>query len=77
MLLFEIFGLELASYSHMVYSMIYEVSHALGIYCFTIRRKRPYATGVPASPTLGPAKPPAQPERSATSPARSRKHLVG
>lgn len=40
LLLTEAFALLLASYLHMIYAMIHEVSRALGIYAFTITRKR-------------------------------------
>lgn len=41
LLLKEAFVILLASYVHMVYAIIHEVSRALGIYAFTITKKRP------------------------------------
>ena len=52
----------------MVYAMVYEVSRALGIYAFTITRKRPDRRGAP-SPPLSPTPPP----RAGSSPGKRRK----
>ena len=41
LMLYEAFGLLMFSYVHLVISMVSEVSRALGIYAFTITKKRP------------------------------------
>jgi len=71
LLLYEAFWIVFLSYGHMVYAMVYEVSRALGIYAFTITRKRPDRRLGAPSPPLSPTPPPSG--RAGSSPGKRRK----
>ena len=67
LMLWEAFIILFASYLHMIYAMIHEVSRALGIYAFTITKKRPVRGRRLPPPATSSRSPP----RSTTSPVRS------
>jgi len=75
LLLQEAFTILLGSYVHMVYAMVYEVSHALGIYAFTITKKRsaraPVSSADPPVSSLSASPPRPSPAKTASPPRQS------